>query len=110
MYNTLCFCNNIDALMGALGVQHIPSEWRLFIDSSKYNIKAVLLQNGNLIPPIPIAYSENLRESHVTMVILLEISNRIHTNGVSVVTSRQSDCFGYATWLYKVLLLHMLVG
>ena len=72
MYNTLCFCNNFDALMGALGVQHIPSEWRLFIDSSKSSIKAVLLHNGNLLPSIPIAYSENLRESHETMVILLE--------------------------------------
>ena len=58
--------------MGALGVQHIPSEWRLFIDSSKSSIKAVLLHNGNLLPFIPIAYSENLRESHETMVILLE--------------------------------------
>ena len=72
MYNTLSFCNNIDALMGALGVQHIPSEWRLFIDSSKSSIKAVLLHNGNLLPSIPIAYSENLRVSHETMVILLE--------------------------------------
>ena len=72
MYNTLCFCNNIDALMGALGVQHIPSEWPLFIDSFKSSIKAVLLQNGNLLPSIPIAYSENLRESHETMVILFE--------------------------------------
>ena len=41
MDNTLCFCNNIDDLMGALGVQHQPSEWRLFIDSSKSTIKAV---------------------------------------------------------------------
>ena len=75
MYNTLCFCNNIDALMGALGVQHIPSEWRLFIDSSKSSIKAVLLHNGNLLPSIQIAYSENLRESHETMVILLKHIN-----------------------------------
>ena len=72
MYNTLCFCNNIDALMEALGVQHIPSECRLFIDSSKSSIKAVLLHNGNLLPSIPIAYSENLREPHESMVFLLE--------------------------------------
>ena len=58
--------------MEALGVQHLPSEWRLFIDFSKSSIKAVLLHNGNLLPSISIAYSENLRESHKTMVILLE--------------------------------------
>ena len=68
---TLCFCNNFDALMGPLGVQHIPSEWH-FIDSSKSSIKAVLLHNVNLLPSIPIAYSENLRESHETMIILIE--------------------------------------
>ena len=69
MYNTLCFCNNTDALMGALGVQNIPSKWRIFIDSSKSSIKAVLLHNDNLLLSIPIAYSENLRESQETMVI-----------------------------------------
>ena len=108
MDNTLCFCSNIDALMGALGVQHIQSEWRLFIDSSKSSIKAVLLHNGNLLLSIPIAYSENLRESHETMVILLEhikydTYNWCICGDLKVI----GLLFGYATWLYKVLLPHL---
>jgi hypothetical protein len=33
--------------MEALEHQHNTPEWRLFIDSSKVNLKAVLLHNGN---------------------------------------------------------------
>ncbi|GBL92720.1 hypothetical protein AVEN_119110-1 [Araneus ventricosus] len=40
------FCN--DALFKALGLQHKPQEWRLFIDSSNVSLKAVLLHNVGL--------------------------------------------------------------
>ncbi|GBM96904.1 hypothetical protein AVEN_99097-1 [Araneus ventricosus] len=40
------FCNDVDSLFKALELQHNPQEWRLFIDSSKVSLKAVLLHNG----------------------------------------------------------------
>lgn len=43
----LVFCSDVDSLMNALGIKHDPQEWRLFIDSSKLSLKAVLLHNGN---------------------------------------------------------------
>jgi len=45
----LIYCNNIDGLMEELkpGV-YKDEEWRLFIDSSKRSLKAVLLHNTNL--------------------------------------------------------------
>ena len=44
-------------MFAAVGEEHNADEWRLFIDGSKYSIKAVLLHNGNIKPSIPIGYS-----------------------------------------------------
>jgi hypothetical protein len=41
----LAFCYDVDGLMNALRIKHDPQEWRLFIDSSKLSLKAVLLRN-----------------------------------------------------------------
>jgi len=43
----LVFCYDVDGVMNALGIKHGPKELRLFIDSSKLSLKAVLLHNGN---------------------------------------------------------------
>jgi hypothetical protein len=43
--------------MGALGKQHDPNEWRLFIKSSKLGFKSVLLHNVNKYPSVPIAHA-----------------------------------------------------
>jgi len=40
------FCYDVDGLMNALGIEYDPQEWRLFRDSSKLSLKAVLLHNG----------------------------------------------------------------
>ena len=40
-----------------------PNDWRLFIDSSKKSIKAVLLHIGNILPSVPIAYSTTMKET-----------------------------------------------
>ena len=45
--NHLLFCNDVFTVMDALGHQHDPTEWRLFTESSKVNLKVVLLHNGN---------------------------------------------------------------
>lgn len=33
-----------------------PNEWRLYIDSCKYSLKAVLIHNGNIKPYLPIGH------------------------------------------------------
>jgi len=46
------------------------AEWRLFIDSSKRNLKAVLLHNTNKYALIPNAHSTVLKEEYVHIEIL----------------------------------------
>ena len=72
MGNKLCYCTNIPGLFTSLGLPHNPSDWRLFIDSSKQSLKGVLLHNGNKYPSIPIAHSVHLKESYDNMELLLE--------------------------------------
>ncbi|GBO07120.1 hypothetical protein AVEN_66730-1 [Araneus ventricosus] len=52
------FCKDVDSLLKALGLRHRPQEWRLFVDSSKVSLKAVLLHNGNKHPSIPVRMKE----------------------------------------------------
>lgn len=70
--NSLVYCNNICAVMDALHHEHNPTEWRLFIDSSKTSLKAVLLHNGNKFPSVPLAYATDMKETYANMKILLE--------------------------------------
>lgn len=51
------YCSDIPRLMTELGISHVPMEWRLFIDSSKVSLKAVLLSNGNQKPSIPVTHA-----------------------------------------------------
>jgi len=50
------------ALKG-LNMSHCSNEWRLFIDSSKVSLKAVLLHNGNVLPSIPVPHAFRIKES-----------------------------------------------
>ena len=70
-----CYCHDIEELFQTFGTVHIVNEWRLFIDSSKRSLKAVLLDIGNKKPSIPIAHSAQLKESYDSIEILL---NAIH--------------------------------
>jgi len=56
----------------ALGHQHDPTEWHLFIDSLNVSLKAVLLHKGNKSPSVPLAYATNMKESNENMKLLLE--------------------------------------
>jgi hypothetical protein len=58
--------------MDALDHEHKTSEWRLFIDSSKASLKAVLLHNGNKLPSVPLAYATNMKETYENLKILIE--------------------------------------
>ena len=72
MENKLCYCTNIPGLFTSLGLLHNPSDWRLFIDSSKRSLKGVLLHNENKYPRIPTAHSVHLKESYDNMELRLE--------------------------------------
>jgi hypothetical protein len=50
--------------MGVLGQQQHPNEWRLFIDSSKVTVKAMLLRNGNKYPSVARAHAVHEKESY----------------------------------------------
>jgi hypothetical protein len=47
------------------------NEWRLFIDSSKRSLKAVLLHNGNYYTSLPIGHSVHLKESYENLELVL---------------------------------------
>lgn len=78
--NQFVFCMNVEGLLMKLGVRkYTPSEWRLFIDSSKRSLKCVLLHNGNIYRSIPIGHSVSMRENQHTIATVLEkISYRDH--------------------------------
>jgi hypothetical protein len=61
--NNLVFCNDNGNLLKEIGIsEYNPSEWRLFIDSSKHSLKCVLLNNGNKYGSIPIGHSTTVKE------------------------------------------------
>jgi hypothetical protein len=60
----LVFCYNVDGLMNALRIKHDPQEWRIFIDSSKLSLKAVLLHNGNQHLSIPVGHAVQMKETY----------------------------------------------
>ena len=82
----MCYCSNIDGFFEALKSEHHSNEWRLFIDSSKVSIKAVLLNNGNEKPSIPLVHASVLKESQETMELILRLKTSLLTTGIYVVT------------------------
>ena len=46
----ICYCKDIGGLLSELGCERNPADWRLFINSSKTSLKAMLLHNGNIKP------------------------------------------------------------
>jgi len=75
MEEGVCFCADIDGLMCELGYEHVSEEWRLFIDSSKASLKAVLLHNGNKKPSVPVAHAVGLKETYESMEKILKLTH-----------------------------------
>jgi len=71
----LVFCNDIDGLVTYMGIPYNANQWRLFIDSSKRSMKAVLLFNGNAIASLPVAHSVTLKETYENVKLLLTSLN-----------------------------------
>jgi hypothetical protein len=62
----LVFCYNVDSLMNALGITHDPQEWRLFVESSKLSLKAVLLHNGNQHTSFTVGHAVHMKKPRKT--------------------------------------------
>ncbi|KAL7293495.1 hypothetical protein TKK_0012941 [Trichogramma kaykai] len=61
----LFICKNVEGLMGEIKTNfYKTNEWRLFTDSSKKSLKAVLLHNTNKCASIPIAHSTTMHETY----------------------------------------------
>lgn len=73
--DNICYCNDIRGLFEEFGEPYNPNDWRLFIDSSKLSLKAVLLHQGNTKPSIPLAHAVGLKESYESMSKLLYLIN-----------------------------------
>ena len=72
MEDKMTFCSDINGLLKELGCDHDPADWRLFIDSGKNSLKAVLLHNGNEKPSVPLAHAFGMTETYETMRQLLD--------------------------------------
>jgi hypothetical protein len=53
----LLVCNDVCCVTGTLCHEHDVTEWRLFNDSLKISLKAVLLHDGNKFPSVPLAHT-----------------------------------------------------
>lgn len=77
------YCCNVSGLLTFMGLTiYQPNEWRLFIDSSKRSLKAVLLHNGNKYAPVPIAHSTCVKEEYEVISNLLQKIKYIEHNWV----------------------------
>ncbi|GBN52457.1 hypothetical protein AVEN_92687-1 [Araneus ventricosus] len=68
------YCHKVHGVLEELGISaYNPTEWRLFIDSSKRSLKCVLFYYGNLFGAVPIGHSVGLREEYedIKRVIVL---------------------------------------
>jgi hypothetical protein len=65
------YCCNIPGLMQKFGVVCKVNEWRLFIDSSKRNLKTVLLHNSNNCALLHIGRSVHLKDSYKDLELVL---------------------------------------
>ena len=69
--DVLVYCSDVQGLMGQFNIPYAPGDWRLFIDSSKRSLKAVLLHNGNMYASIPVGHSVHLKETYDNIKALL---------------------------------------
>lgn len=67
----LVYCSYIPALNNEFGIDYKKEDWRLFIDSFKTSLKAVLLHNGNTFASIPVGHSVHMKESYENLEIVL---------------------------------------
>ena len=72
--------------MEELQLVHASGQWRLFIDSSKVGLKAVLLLNGNKFPSIPLVHAVHMKGTHKNLEILPQKMRYEEHCGIYVLT------------------------
>ena len=72
LQDELCYCHDVRGLFQAIGIPCNVNDWRLFIDSSSRNLKAVLLHNTNQCSSIPLAHSVVMKENYQNVKALLD--------------------------------------
>jgi len=71
--SSLFYCSDVNGLMNEIKENvYRVQEWRLFIDSSKKSLKAVLLHNTNKFAAVPVAHSTVMKEQYPNISIVLE--------------------------------------
>lgn len=66
------YCNNNQELMEELQLEHTTEQWRVFTDSPKVSLKAVLLHNGNMFPSIQLAHAIHMKETYENLQVVLQ--------------------------------------
>ena len=62
----------MEGLLEELGCTHNPEDWRLFVDSSEFSLKAVQLHNGYIHLSVPNAHSVHMKETYQNIDLLLK--------------------------------------
>jgi len=75
MKGDLVNCNDVHHLVTALNIIHNPGDWGKFIDSSKLNLKSVLLHYGKVLPSSTVQYAVNKNKSYNNTKLLLNCNN-----------------------------------
>jgi hypothetical protein len=106
--NNLVFCNDIGNLLKTTGLsEYNPSEWRLFIDSSKHSLKCVLLNNSIKYVSIPIGHTTTMKEEYKAISLVLKKINYqerqwvicVDLKMVNFLLGQQSGCTKYPCFL-----------
>ncbi|GBO42436.1 hypothetical protein AVEN_31654-1 [Araneus ventricosus] len=71
----LIFCNDVQELKKCFDIEYAPYQWRLYRDSSKTSLKAVLLHIGNSFASLPLGHSMHLEENYNYLSLILEKIN-----------------------------------
>jgi len=69
----LSYCTDITRLLEHLNGSYDPHNWRLFTDSGKGTLKAVLVHNGNIKPSVALAHTAKMKEEYESMKLLLDL-------------------------------------
>jgi hypothetical protein len=94
--------------MQIFGVEYKVNEWRIFIDSSKRSLKAVLLHNGNNYASLPIGNSVHLKGIYENLeLVLTKIGYTAHDWMICGDLKVMRHASRSAGWLYKVPMFYV---
>ncbi|XP_067635017.1 uncharacterized protein [Eurosta solidaginis] len=109
--NSFTYCHDVAGLMNEMTINYNPPDWRIFVDSNKASLKAVLLYKDKSIPPVPLAYNTDKLETYNNLKVLL-IMYSTSNSFVSMCRYESSSHYhGTATvWMSKEYVLYLFVG